>query len=55
VRSEPVEIREDGDWDGVRALYAVDPDGVTVELVERPGDRRVVVIPDLDRTIPDEP
>jgi len=25
-----------GDWEGFRAIYAVDPDGVTVELVERP-------------------
>lgn len=36
VRSEPVAIDEPGGWGGVRCLYAVDPDGVTIELVERP-------------------
>jgi catechol 2,3-dioxygenase-like lactoylglutathione lyase family enzyme len=36
VRSEPVTIDEPGGWGGVRCLYAVDPDGVTIELVERP-------------------
>lgn len=25
-----------GDWEGFRSIYAVDPDGVTVELLERP-------------------
>lgn len=48
VRSEPVAIEEDGDWHGVRCLYALDPDGVTIELVERAPARRVVEIPDLD-------
>jgi catechol 2,3-dioxygenase-like lactoylglutathione lyase family enzyme len=36
VRSEPVEISEDGEWDGARCFYASDPDGVTVELIEQP-------------------
>jgi diaminopimelate decarboxylase len=36
VRSEPVLIEDDGDWSGVRCFYAVDPDGFTVEILERP-------------------
>jgi catechol 2,3-dioxygenase-like lactoylglutathione lyase family enzyme len=43
VRSGPVELREQGTWSGVRCLYAQDPDGVTIELVER---ARVVVLPE---------
>lgn len=43
VRSEPVTLTEEGEWNGVRALYLSDPDGVTIELVERP---RIVVIPE---------
>jgi diaminopimelate decarboxylase len=35
VRSEPVTIAEEGAWEGVRCFYASDPDGVTVELIER--------------------
>jgi len=37
VRSEPVELTEPGAWHGVRCLTVLDPDGVAVELVERPG------------------
>jgi catechol 2,3-dioxygenase-like lactoylglutathione lyase family enzyme len=33
----PVTIADDGDWAGVTCLYATDPDGFTVELVERAG------------------
>jgi diaminopimelate decarboxylase len=36
-RSEPVTIEASGDWNGSRAFYVGDPDGVTVELIERPG------------------
>lgn len=36
VRSRPVLIEEPGDWEGYRCIYAVDPDGFTVEFVERP-------------------
>ena len=36
VRSEPVTWNEPGAWDGVRVMYAIDPDGTWVELVERP-------------------
>jgi diaminopimelate decarboxylase len=36
VRSSPVLIEDDGDWNGVRCFYALDPDGFTVEILERP-------------------
>lgn len=36
VRSEPVELTEPGAWHGVRCFTVLDPDGVAVELVERP-------------------
>jgi catechol 2,3-dioxygenase-like lactoylglutathione lyase family enzyme len=36
VRSRPVLIDEPGDWEGYRCIYAVDPDGFTVEFVEPP-------------------
>jgi diaminopimelate decarboxylase len=34
VRSEPVTITSPGAWNGARAFYAADPDGVTVELIQ---------------------
>ncbi|MBS1862232.1 MAG: VOC family protein [Actinobacteria bacterium] len=34
--SPPVEIGDEGHWQGCRCLYALDPDGMTVELIERP-------------------
>ncbi|HYM40871.1 MAG TPA: VOC family protein [Thermoplasmata archaeon] len=34
-RSEPVELDEPAWWAGARVVYVTDPDGVTVELVER--------------------
>jgi catechol 2,3-dioxygenase-like lactoylglutathione lyase family enzyme len=35
--SRPVEINEPGSaWDGVRAIYACDPDGRTIECLELP-------------------
>lgn len=38
VRSAgPVTLEDAGAWTGVTCLYAVDPDGLTVELLERPG------------------
>jgi len=36
VRSAPITIHDPGPWDGVRVIYTLDPDGVTIELVERP-------------------
>ena len=37
VRSaRPVTLEDAGAWTGVTCLYAVDPDGLTVELLERP-------------------
>ncbi len=35
IRSEPVTVAGPGDWEGVRCFYASDPDGVTVELIQR--------------------
>ena len=35
LRSEPVTIDDDGDWQGARCFYAEDPDGTVVELIER--------------------
>jgi len=54
IRSKPVEIQEEGDWLGVRCLYASDPDGVTIELVERPVVPGPVVVPDLEAARSDE-
>ena len=34
VRTDPVTIDSPGAWDGARAFYAADPDGVTVELIQ---------------------
>jgi len=34
VRSEPTRIDSPGAWEGARAFYATDPDGVTVELIQ---------------------
>jgi catechol 2,3-dioxygenase-like lactoylglutathione lyase family enzyme len=48
VRSEPVEISEAGDWDGVRSVYLLDPDGVTIELVERPSVEILVELPEAE-------
>ena len=36
VISKPVRLTEEGAWDGARVLYAIDPDGTWVELVQRP-------------------
>ena len=36
TRSAPVELQEGGAWQGVRALYAADPDGHTIELLQLP-------------------
>jgi len=43
-----------GDWLGVRCLYARDPDGVTIELVERPVVPGPVAVPDLEAARSDE-
>jgi glyoxylase I family protein len=40
--SEVVTLREPG-WEGVRCVYSSDPDGVAIELLERPRERVVVV------------
>jgi catechol 2,3-dioxygenase-like lactoylglutathione lyase family enzyme len=36
VRSDQVEMSEPGAWHGVRCMTVLDPDGVAVELVQRP-------------------
>jgi catechol 2,3-dioxygenase-like lactoylglutathione lyase family enzyme len=37
LRSKPVTLADSGPrWDGSRVVYTVDPDGVTVELVQAP-------------------
>jgi catechol 2,3-dioxygenase-like lactoylglutathione lyase family enzyme len=36
VRSEPIELEEPGYWHGAKVFYSTDPDGVTVEIIERP-------------------
>jgi diaminopimelate decarboxylase len=36
IRSVPTTIHEPGAWDGARAFYASDPDGVIVELIQLP-------------------
>lgn len=36
VVSKPVRLTEEGSWHGAKVLYAVDPDGTWIELVERP-------------------
>jgi catechol 2,3-dioxygenase-like lactoylglutathione lyase family enzyme len=36
VVSRPVRLTEQGSWYGAKVLYAVDPDGTWIELVERP-------------------
>ena len=42
VKSDPVELHEPGDWFGARCMTVLDPDGVAVELVERPRHPRAV-------------
>ena len=37
LRSKPITLTDSGPrWDGSRVVYTVDPDGVTVELVQAP-------------------
>ncbi len=36
ARSEPIELQEPAWWRGAKCVYVADPDGVTIELVERP-------------------
>ena len=43
VSADVVVLTEEGEWNGVHTLYARDPDGAFVELVER---RSVVRLPD---------
>jgi diaminopimelate decarboxylase len=36
LRGEPIELDEPGYWHGAKVFYSTDPDGVTVEIIERP-------------------
>jgi catechol 2,3-dioxygenase-like lactoylglutathione lyase family enzyme len=46
--SAPVLLPDDGtDWSGGRVFYVRDPDGVTIEIVERAAE--VVVAPEVVR------
>jgi len=50
ISPDVVTLTEDTEWKGTRTLYARDPDGVTIELVER--ERRIVVIPEAEEPSP---
>ena len=50
VKSAPVELTEPGDWFGARCMTVLDPDGVAVELVERPRRRAPAVGTVRDRS-----
>jgi catechol 2,3-dioxygenase-like lactoylglutathione lyase family enzyme len=51
VVAKPVRLTEEGSWHGVEALYAIDPDGVWIELVQRPDEVTVVYSSDEDDQI----
>jgi hypothetical protein len=41
-------LPDDGsDWSGGRVFYVRDPDGVTIEIVERATAERVAAVPDV--------
>ena len=46
VSEDVVVLTEEGEWNGVRTIYARDPDGVSVEFVERID--LIVRLPELD-------
>lgn len=46
LSEEPVRIPF-GDWEGFRCVYVKDPDGITIELVERPESSQKVAPGDL--------
>ena len=48
ISNDVVTLTEDSDWHGARVLYATDPDGVTIELVQRAD--HIVVVPEETRT-----
>jgi len=48
ISRDVVTLTEEGDWNGAQIVYGRDPDGVTIELVERVS--RVVVVPDAEAT-----
>jgi catechol 2,3-dioxygenase-like lactoylglutathione lyase family enzyme len=50
ISHDVITLTEDTDWNGARTLYAHDPDGVTIELIERAPE--VIRIPDAELTHP---
>ena len=46
ISRDVVTLTEQSDWNGAKIVYARDPDGVTIELVERA--HRVVVLPETE-------
>jgi len=44
-RADPVELEDPAWWRGAICVYLVDPDGVTVELVQRPESATDRVVP----------
>ncbi len=48
VLSRPVRLTEEGAWHDVRVLYAIDPDGIWIELVQRPEPEPVRVLLETD-------
>jgi catechol 2,3-dioxygenase-like lactoylglutathione lyase family enzyme len=46
ISRDVVTLTEDSDWNGAKIVYGRDPDGVTIELVERA--HRIVVVPDAE-------
>lgn len=47
VSEQPVTLSEEGEWHGVQVLYVRDPDGVSIELVDRTSPA-ALRIPELD-------
>jgi catechol 2,3-dioxygenase-like lactoylglutathione lyase family enzyme len=50
ISRDIITLTEDTDWNGARTLYAHDPDGVTIELIERAP--AVIRIPEPEVTHP---
>jgi catechol 2,3-dioxygenase-like lactoylglutathione lyase family enzyme len=51
MRSGPVRLTEEGAWHDVRVLYATDPDGTWIELVERPEPAVTILHEDEDEPL----
>jgi catechol 2,3-dioxygenase-like lactoylglutathione lyase family enzyme len=53
ISNDVITLTEDTDWNGARTLYAHDPDGVTIELVERAPTLIRIPDPELTEPVPD--